>query len=77
MDRNLCRLAFAAGLLITMSAVEAAFAQKSGGILKMYALDSPASMSIHEEAAPQALVPMMGVFNNLVMFQQDMPQNSL
>src|SRR6266550_3229631 len=30
---------------------EPASAQKHGGILKMYMADSPASMSIHEEAA--------------------------
>ena len=31
-------------------AAEPASAQKAGGILKMYSPDSPASMSIHEEA---------------------------
>jgi peptide/nickel transport system substrate-binding protein len=54
-----------------------AAAQKQGGILKMYTLDSPASMSIHEEATIYAERPMMGVFNNLVMFDQHVPQNSL
>ena len=29
-----------------------AAAQKSGGVLRVYAEDSPASMSIHEEATP-------------------------
>jgi peptide/nickel transport system substrate-binding protein len=52
-------------------------AQKPGGILKIYHWDSPASMSIHEEATYSTLVPMMGVFNNLVMYKQDEPQNSL
>src|SRR5215471_19724326 len=41
-----------------------AFAQKSGGVLKVYFFDSPASMSIHEEATIAAQGPMMGVFNN-------------
>src|SRR5260370_32678723 len=54
-----------------------AAAQKQGGILKMYTLDSPASMSIHEEATIYAERPIMGVFNNLVMFDQHVPQNSL
>src|SRR6476646_10536155 len=54
-----------------------AAAQKQGGILKIYTLDSPASMSIHEEATIYAERPMMGVFNNLVMFDQHVPQNSL
>jgi len=34
----------------------------------MYSPDSPASMSIHEEATIFAEGPMMGVFNNLVMY---------
>ena len=39
--------------------------------------DSPASMSIHEESTVFAEGPMMGVFNNLVMFDQQVKQNSL
>ena len=39
--------------------------------------DSPASMSILEEATVFAEGPMMGVFNNLVMYDQHVPQNSL
>src|SRR5712671_5954291 len=50
---------------------------KQGGILRMYSPDSPASMSIHEEATIFAEGPMMGVFNNLVMYDQYVPQNSL
>ena len=51
--------------------------QKSGGILRMYSPDSPGSMSIHEEATVFAEGPMMGVFNNLVIYDQHVPQNSL
>jgi peptide/nickel transport system substrate-binding protein len=43
----------------------------------MYSPDSPASMSILEEATVFAEGPMMGVFNNLVMFDQRVKQNSL
>src|SRR5438477_10727259 len=50
--------------------------QKSGGILRQYMIDSPASMSIHEETTVVAERPMMGVFNNLVMFDQHIAQNS-
>ena len=39
--------------------------------------DSPASMSIHEESTIATLGPMMGVFNNLVMLDQHVKQNSL
>ena len=66
----------AAPLLVAVAA-EPALAQKSGGILKMYSPDSPASMSIHEEATVFAEGPMMDVFNNLVMFDQHVQQNSL
>src|SRR5215469_8456284 len=50
-------------------AVGPATAQQAGGILKFFHRDSPASMSIHEEATISTVAPMMGVFNNLVLFQ--------
>ena len=45
----LLRLFAAALVLIGIVAAGPALAQKRGGILKVYTLDSPASMSIHEE----------------------------
>ena len=54
-----------------------ALAQKPGGTLKIYHRDSPASMSILEEATLSTVMPMMGVFNNLVLYDQHVPQNSL
>jgi peptide/nickel transport system substrate-binding protein len=69
--------AAASALLIAILAIGTAFAQKQGGILRMYTPDSPASMSILEEATVFAIGPMMGVFNNLVMFDQHVKQNSL
>ena len=54
-----------------------AWAQKHGGSLKLYTLDSPASMSIVEETTVFAQRPVMGIFNNLVMFDQHVKQNSL
>jgi peptide/nickel transport system substrate-binding protein len=77
MQRRLPALAAAGSLLLALSAAEAALAQKQGGVLKMYNPDSPASMSIHEEATIVSERPMMGVFNNLVMFDQHVKQNSL
>src|SRR3984893_16309083 len=74
--RYLTAFAMAASLLVALAA-EPALAQKPGGILKMYSLDSPASMSIHEEITFFAEGPMMGVFNNLVMFDQHVRQSSL
>jgi peptide/nickel transport system substrate-binding protein len=77
MTRNLCLFVAACGLLVGALFAEAAFAQKQGGILRVYHWDSPPSMSIHEEATISTVVPMMGVFNNLVIYQQNVPQNSL
>src|SRR3954447_6348973 len=70
---------WAAGLvaLSCLAAVSPAAAQKPGGTLRMPLITSPASMSIHEESTIAVLGPMMGVFNNLVMFNQHVPQNSL
>src|SRR5467141_2709873 len=77
MKRDLLVLATAGSLLIAMSMAGTAFAQKQGGVLRMSHFDSPASMSLHEEATAAANRPMMGVFNNLVMYKQDVPQNSM
>jgi peptide/nickel transport system substrate-binding protein len=54
-----------------------AFAQHQGGILKVYHRDSPASMSILEESTLSTVLPMMGVFNNLVLYDQHVAQNSI
>src|SRR6516164_11156390 len=70
-------LAAVAGLPIWLCLWQSGFAQKPGGILRMPMGDSPASMSIHEESTIAVLGPMMGVFNNLVMFDQHVKQNSL
>jgi len=77
MKRDFRVLAAAGSLVLALSAADAAFAQKQGGILRMPFFDSPASMSLHEESTFAALRPMMGVFNNLVMYKQDVPQNSM
>src|SRR5215469_4729060 len=77
MKRYLRALAMAAPLLVILFVSEVTFAQKQGGILRIYHWDNPPSMSIHEEPTISTVVPMMGVFNNLVMYKQDEPQNSL
>src|SRR5438105_15501006 len=58
-------------------AASTANAQKTGSVLRVFEYDSPASMSIHEEALNSAQNPMMAVFNNLVLFRQDVPQNRI
>jgi peptide/nickel transport system substrate-binding protein len=56
---------------------QAAAEAKRGGVLRIFEYDSPASMSIHEEAFNSAQNPMMAVFNNLVLFDQSVPRNSM
>jgi peptide/nickel transport system substrate-binding protein len=73
--RVLLKLLVAAAFVLPFAG--AASAQKSGGVLRLYHRDSPASMSILEEATISTVMPIMGVFNNLVMFDQHVAQNSL
>ena len=70
------RPALWAALGVTMISASAV-AQKPGGVLRIPHGDSPASMSIHEESTIVSEGPMMAVFNNLVMFDQHIPQNRL
>jgi len=77
MRRPLHRLLLATGVLPALIIGAPALAQKPGGILRMSTPDSPASMSIHEEATVFAQRPMMGVFNNLVMYDQHVKQAGL
>jgi peptide/nickel transport system substrate-binding protein len=55
-------------LLSLALAAGPALAQKSGGTLRIYHRDMPASASIHEEATISTNMPFMAVFNNLVFF---------
>src|SRR5438094_2042289 len=76
MQRLLLQMA-AVALVALFFTVTSASAQKTGGVLRIFQYDSPASMSIHEEALNSAQNPMMAVFNNLVLFSQDVPQNRI
>ena len=73
MKRDLRVLAAAGALLLSTGA---ASAQKPGGVLNVGWFASPASMSILEESTIATERPMMGVFNNLVMFDQHVRQNT-
>src|ERR1700750_1435220 len=70
--------ALAAVVICLLAASDVALAQtpKQGGILRMYHRDSPGSASIHEGATYSVNVPFMPIYNNLVMFNQSIPQNS-
>ncbi len=58
----------------TISASGAAQAQKRGGVLKLFDPGSPANMSMLELPTIQGEMPMMGVFNNLILFDQHKQQ---
>jgi peptide/nickel transport system substrate-binding protein len=76
MRRGLCVLTAAGTLFLGFCLGNGALAQKQGGILRVPHFDSPASVSLLEESTVAVNRPMMGVFNNLVMYKQDVPQNS-
>jgi peptide/nickel transport system substrate-binding protein len=77
MERRLQTLAAGLAIVVGVALTGSALAQKSGGILRVYHRDSPASMSIHEEATNSVTTPMTAVFNNLVLYDQHVAQNSL
>jgi len=76
MPRDFQVLAAVGSLSLALAVADTAFAETAGGILKVGWFDSPASMSILEESTIAAERPMMGVFNNLVMYDQHVAQNS-
>src|SRR5205823_9981467 len=76
MNGKLRGFALAGCVTAMLSAVPAA-AEKQGGTLRIYHWDSPPSMSIHEEVTISTNVPMMGVFNNLVLYDQHVTRSSL
>jgi peptide/nickel transport system substrate-binding protein len=69
--------ALAAVALSLLAVSSLAHAEKQGGILRVYHRDSPGSASIHEGATYSVNIPFMPVFNNLVVYNQTVAQNSL
>ncbi len=53
-----------------------ALAQKQGGTMRIYHRDNLPSASIHEEATISTVQPFMGIFNNLVVFDQQKQLNT-
>jgi peptide/nickel transport system substrate-binding protein len=71
-------VALATAILAGLSICTAQAAEpKHGGILHIYHRETPPSLSIHEEATFSVNAPAMGLFNNLVIYDQHIPQNSL
>ncbi|HZL62482.1 MAG TPA: ABC transporter substrate-binding protein, partial [Pseudolabrys sp.] len=76
MGTKLVALATAILASLTLSTAQAA-EPKHGGILKVYHRETPPSLSIHEEATFSVNAPAMGLYNNLVVYDQHKPQNSM
>jgi len=70
-------IGLAAPLFVAAMANAYAAEPKHGGILKLNHRETPGGISIHEEATYSTNVPMMPVFNNLVLYDQHKPQNSV
>ena len=70
-----CLMVLGAGL--GDAGITRAQTQKQGGVLRVTHRDNPPSASIHEEATISTDMPFMGVFNNLVVFDDDSAQNRL
>ena len=73
------RRAFAAAMscLLLLGSIAIAGEPKQGGIFRIYHRDSPGSASIHEGATNSINIRFMPVFNNLVIYDQHIAQNSL
>src|SRR5690349_2915290 len=77
MKRHLRGVAAAVAGLLALAAGHPASAQKHGGIFRMQHFDSPASVSILEEATRAAEQPAMAVMNNLVMYDPQVALNNM
>src|SRR5216110_1220347 len=75
--RKMAVLVLTASLTLAVAPPGTAAAQQAGGVLRFFHRDSPASMSIHEEATISTVGPTMAVFNNLVLFNQHEKQNRM
>ena len=74
---SLRSLAATSALLLALITGNAALAQKYSGVLRLSDPGSPANMSMLELPTIQGEMPVMGVFNNLIVFDQHKAQVSL
>lgn len=70
----MCLIAVA---LWAIGTLESSWAQKSGGTLRVYQRENPPSASIHEEATISTTFPFSPVFNNLLIFDPQVPVESV
>ena len=64
-------------LMLMHMHLAAADEPRHGGILRVFHRDSPGSASILEETSDSVTVPFMAIFNNLALYKQDEPHNSV
>lgn len=67
------------GIVLLVAAVglsSTVHAQKAGGMLRVLLPDTPPSPSLLDEITVSATVPFMGVFNNLVIYDQSVARNT-
>jgi len=76
MATKIVALATAMVVTLTFSTAQAA-EPKHGGILRIQHRETPPSLSIHEEATFSVNIPAMGVFSNLIIYDQHKQQNSM
>ena len=77
MSNFLKRGLLAAAAFLALSTAGIAADPKPGGVLKLYHRDSPGSPSILEESSNSVTAPFMALFNNLVLYDQEQPRNSV
>ncbi len=77
MSRLLGQCLLAAVTLLTLVTAGIAADPKQGGVLKLYHRDSPGSPSILEESSNSVTSPFMAMFNNLVLYDQEQPRNTV
>ena len=77
MKRGPSILGAAAALLAAFGISGTGFAQKPGGVLRVHTGDSPPSMSMLEEVDAVPARVTMGLFNNLLLFDQYVKQNNM
>jgi peptide/nickel transport system substrate-binding protein len=70
-------LAVATAAVLVAGPAGSALAQKEGGTLRVQHRDNPSSLSIHEESTVSVQMAAMAIFNNLVLFDQGKPLQSM
>jgi peptide/nickel transport system substrate-binding protein len=77
MQAKILTLTIAVAASVAAATLAQAAEPKHGGIMRFYHRETPPSLSIHEEATFSVNAPAMALYNNLVVYDQHKPQNSM